>query len=83
MKIGTITTSMTLFETADALWLTPDAHPDAWHKRLTELRRQDRSDEATIVEQRFPGYLSAAASAAHNRTTDMIVAWANSVKEDT
>ncbi len=82
MKIEQITTGMSLFEAADALRFSPDAHPDVWHKRCAELRNQGRDDEANIVEAEFPEYMSQAAAVAADKTTDMILRWAKKVTSE-
>ena len=79
MTLHPITTDMTAYQVADALLLAPFSRPDVWRKRLAELRRQGRQDEAEWVEATFPEYLTRAAAAAHEKTGDMIAAWATQV----
>lgn len=53
MQIDTITEEMDEYETCDALRLAPFSHPDYWQKRVDELRKQGRDDEAALVETKF------------------------------
>ena len=76
MKIGAIHHNMTVYQIADALRMASDAHPQVWHKRLAELRKQGRGMEADWVERTFPEYMSDATAAEWDRFTDRLVAWA-------
>lgn len=76
MKIGAIHHNMTAYQIADALRMAPDAHPQVWHKRLTELRKQGRATEADWIERTFPQYMSDAAAASQDQFTDRLIAWA-------
>ena len=69
MPLGEVTANMNEYEVADALKLAPFSHPDTWHKRVAELRRQGREAEAELVEARFGDRMDDKARRDHERTT--------------
>ncbi len=57
------------YQVADWLEVSPDAHPDFYHKRLAALRDRDLAVVADWVEATYPEYLTSAAVEAHERGT--------------
>ena len=73
MPIEKIESGMNEWVIASALLLSPSSHPDVWVKRVTELHRQGRHDEAAIVETEFAHKLTGAKE--WERRADAIASW--------
>lgn len=82
MPIEPIRADMNDYEMSDALLLAPFSHADTFEKRIAELRRQDRHEEADIVTERFGHRLTAKARREDDRITAAVIAWAKSIEEE-